>query len=151
MSRVSAMQSDRESEVLFSRSPAGEISRDEIKWSTFLERQQNRFCNEWLNLFLLHLEFKGLKAEYELTRDNISVKMIQPSFYKDKQEQIMREVKFNNYLTLSAQAEMGKSFLMRKYLGWDENDLKANAESLKEDVKLGFRPDPKLEQQSSGY
>jgi hypothetical protein len=151
MSRVSAMQSDRESEVLFSRSPAGEISRDEIKWATFLSRQQNRFCNEWLNLFLLHLEFKGLKAEYELTRDNIAIKMIQPSFYKDKQEQIMREVKFNNYLTLANLPEMSKVYLMRKYLQWDENDIKANAAGFAEDIKLGLRPDPKLEQQSGGY
>jgi len=138
-SRISAMQSDRESEILFTRSPAGEISRDEIKWAVFLERQQTRFCNEWLNLFLLHLEFKGLKAEYELGKDNLTIKMTQPSFYKEKQEQILRETKFNNYLTLSGQPEFSKYFLMQKYLQWDEDDIKANVEGMKQDYKLGFK------------
>jgi outer membrane protein assembly factor BamA len=35
-------------------SVVGQISRDEVKWAKFLERQQRIFSDEFLNLFLLH-------------------------------------------------------------------------------------------------
>jgi len=61
LSRVSAGQEKRESEILFGGQRTEEITRDEIKWAKFLERQQNRMCDDLLDLFLLHLNFKGGK------------------------------------------------------------------------------------------
>jgi hypothetical protein len=145
MSRVTSMQDKRANEVLFSHSPAGEISRDEIKWATFLERQQNRFCSDFLNIFLLHLEFKGLKAEYKLGRDNLDIKMNPPSFYKDKQQQLVREMRFQNYIALAPNAEFSKSYLMKKYLEWDDEEIKANADGHAIDKKLKLVPEPQAQ------
>jgi hypothetical protein len=139
MSRVNASQTGRDVETLFMRSPIGEISRDEVKWATFLERQQNRFCSEFVNLFLLHLDFKGLKKEYNLTKDDISIKLTQPSFFRDRQEQLLLETRFSNYAALADRQEMSRYYLMQRFLEWTEEEITENAEGLKKDVSLGFR------------
>jgi hypothetical protein len=141
-SRVTTSQERRESEGLFLRSPAGEISRDEVKWATFLEKQQLRFCEELAKLFLLHLDFKEIKQNYKLSHENIVVMMTQPSYFRDRQKQIMLETRMANYTTLTALPEMSKSYCMKKYLDWDEEEIKENSAGLKEDKKLGFAIQP---------
>ena len=143
-SRVSAEQSQQESAIVFANSPAGQIARDEIKWAVFLERQQNRFCTEFLELFLLHLEFKGLKKEYDLNRNKLDLRMTPPSYFRDKQQQAMLESRFANYNALSHSPEMSKCYLMKKYLEWDDEEIEANAQGLQDDIKFGFTPAPEL-------
>lgn len=139
MSRVNASQTGRDVETLFMKSPIGEISRDEVKWATFLERQQNRVCAEFINLFLLHLEFKGLKKEYNLTKDDIVITMTQPSFFRDRQEQLILETRFANYTALADRQEMSRFYLMQRFLEWTDEEITENAEGLKKDIQLGFR------------
>jgi hypothetical protein len=139
MSRVNASQTGRDAESLFMRSPMGEISRDEVKWATFLERQQNRLCNEFIDLFLLHLDFKGLKKEYNLSKDDIVIKMTQPSFFRDRQEQLLLETRFANYSALADRQEMSRFYLMQRFLEWTDDEITENAEGLKRDISLGFR------------
>jgi hypothetical protein len=139
MSRVNASQTGRDVETFFMRSPIGEISRDEVKWATFLERQQNRFCSEFVDLFLLHLDFKGLKKEYNLTKDDIIIRMTQPSFFRDRQEQLLLETRFANYTALADRQEMSRFYLMQRFLEWTDEEITENAEDLKIDVALGFR------------
>lgn len=139
MSRVTAQQEKREAEVLFGGTSVGEISRDEIKWSKFLERQQIQFCREFRDLFLLHLEFKGMKMEYELTKSKLNIVMQSPSHYREQMEQNFLAQRFDNYNSLAGNEEMSKYYLMGKYLKWDETEIKDNADGLKKDVKLGFK------------
>ena len=148
MSRVNASQTGRDVETLFMRSPIGEISRDEVMWATFLERQQNRVCNEFIDLFLLHLDFKGLKKEYNLTKDDIIITMTQPSFFRDRQEQLLLETRFANYSALADRQEMSRFYLMQRFLEWTDDEIKENAEGLQKDVQLGFR-EPILNQEGS--
>jgi hypothetical protein len=142
MSRVHAAEQQQDNTVLFSNSPAGEISRDEVKWATFLSRHQTRFCDEMQKLFLLHLEFKGLKKQYELDDSKINIFLNPPSFFKDKQEQLIREMRFSNYLALANQPEFARSYLMERYLDLTEEEIKANSEALKKDIVLGLVPAP---------
>ena len=126
LSRVSAAQEHREADVIVGGSKATEISRDEIKWAKFLERQQDRFCKEFTDLFLLHLEFKGMKQQYSLDRTKIKIKMNDPSHYKAAQEQSFLEQRFNNYNNLNNNPEFSKTFLMKRYLGFTDDDITDN-------------------------
>lgn len=139
MSRVTAQQEKREAEVLFGGTSVGEISRDEIKWSKFLERQQTQLCKEFRDLFLLHLQFRGLKEEYGLTKSKLNVIMQSPSHYREQMEQNFLSQRFDNYNSLANNEEMSKYYLMKKYLKWDETEIKENSEGLKKDVQLGFK------------
>lgn len=138
LSRVSAGQEKREADVMFGGSNTGEISRDEIKWAKFLERQQKRVCNDFVELFLLHLEFKGLKKQYGLTKKSIDVYLNPPSHYKEQMQQNFLATEFENYASFSDREEVSKSFAMKKFLHWDNDTIKENVAGFKKDKELGL-------------
>ena len=133
LSRVSAGQEKREADIMFGGNNTAEISRDEIKWAKFLERQQNKFCREFLDLFLLHLEFKGMKKQYSLDNKSFNITMNSPSHYKQQMDQMFVETEFNNYTTMADREEFSKYFLVKKYLHWDDEDMKANKNGFAKD------------------
>lgn len=141
MSRVSAQESKSESDIIFGGSNFGDIQRDEIKWSKFLERHQMKFCNEFVDLFLLHLDFKGLKKEYDLNKSKIHIVMTSPNNYKDQMAQQLLSTQMDNYSNLSNNEEFSKYFLMKEYLDWDDEMIKANADGFKKDKEFGFVSD----------
>jgi hypothetical protein len=147
-SRVTASQEKREGDILFGGSSTGEISRDEIKWSKFLEKQQSKFCRELEKLFLLHLDFKGLKKQYELDNKKIKIHMTPPSNYKEQMEQNFLETRFNNYSSLADREEMSKYYLMRRYLKWSHDEIQLNVDGKSKDLSMGL---VKKEDESGGF
>jgi hypothetical protein len=141
-SRVTATQEKQESDILFGGQSIGEISRDEIKWSKFLERQQNKFTEEMKALFLLHLEFRGIKKEYDLGTNSFEFKMNAPNQYKYQMEQQFLQQTFDNYQSMSGNEEFSKYYMMKKYLKWTEDEIKDNAEGIPKDIEFGFREAP---------
>jgi len=138
MSRVVADQERRQSDLLFGGSNTQEITRDEVKWAKFLERQQKRFCDEMRDLFMLHLEFKGLKKQYNLKREDIDVAMNDPSNYKLQMEQNFLQTRFENYGAMADKPEMSKYFCMKNYLNWDDEKIKENVAGFRKDKELGL-------------
>jgi hypothetical protein len=137
-SRVTAGQEGREGEVMYGQGQTSEISRDEIKWAKFLERQQKRICVTLTDTFLLHLEFKKMKKPYELTNKKLSVTMNPPSKYKEQMEQMFNDSRFSNYQQLADRPEFSKYYLMKRYLKWDDEEIQANVEGKEKDIKLGL-------------
>lgn len=137
-SRVTGSQERQSGDILFGQGGTGEISRDEIKWAKFLERQQKRICTDFLDMFLLHLEMKGLKDQYELNKNKIAVTMNAPSKYKEQMEQNFNDSRFANYSQLADRPEMSKYYLMKRYLKWDDEEINANVDGKKKDKELGL-------------
>jgi len=137
-SRVTAGQEGREGEVMYGQGQTSEISRDEIKWAKFLERQQKRICTTLTDTFLLHLEFKKMKKPYELTNKKLSVTMNPPSKYKEQMEQMFNDSRFSNYQQLADRPEFSKYYLMKRYLKWDDEEIQANVDGKAKDIKLGL-------------
>jgi hypothetical protein len=128
-------------EIMFGGN-ANQISRDEIKWAMFLERQQRIFCDEFLELFLLHLEFRGIKEEYNLDYNSFSINMNPPSHYHESMEQSFREQEFTNYNAIKDSPEFSKTFLMKRYLHWNEKDFEDNKKGFTQDKKYFPEPEP---------
>jgi hypothetical protein len=82
------------------------------------------------------LEFKGLKKQYSLTIDDLNILMTPPSNYKEQQEQQILETRFNNYTNLSNEEAFSKSYLMKTYLGMDDEDIEANTDGFELDKKM---------------
>lgn len=137
-SRVAAAQENATGESMFGGGQTSEISRDEIKWAKFLERQQKRMCNDFLDMFILNLEFKGIKKQYELTSKKLEIRMNAPSRYDEQMEQMFNDSRFANYGQLADRPEFSKYYLMKRYLKWDDEEISENAESRKKDIALGF-------------
>lgn len=136
MSRVMNIQEGRQADNVWFQGETGNISRDEIRWSKFLERHQNKFEQVFLDLFLLHLEFQGLKNEYELDRSKFNVLMVPPNNYKDQMKQLLLQTQMDNYSSLAGNDEFSRYFLMREMLGWDDEKIKANSEGFEKDDEL---------------
>jgi hypothetical protein len=116
-------------------SNTSEITIDEIRWAKFLERHQMKFCQMFTELFLVNLEFKGLKKEYNININDLNVVMTPPNEYKSQMMQSLLETQMNNYSNLSNNTEFSKTFLMKEYLKWDDKMIKANSDGFKDDKK----------------
>ena len=128
----------QENGALFGGTGMGEITRDEIKWSKFLQRQQTVFCNSFRDLFLLHLELKGLKDKYGLDQSNLRVYMQEPSLFQEQMRQRFLETRMGNYTSLADREEFSKYFLMKKYLEFTDEDIQENSELMIKDLELGL-------------
>jgi len=127
-------------DVMFGGSNSGQISRDEIKWAKYLEKIQRKFCNELVDLFLLHLEFRGFRKQYNLNMNSFTLRLNPPSHYKEQMNQGFLEQSFQNYNALCQNAEFSKSYLVKKYLHWTEEELGQNRDGFRLDKKY-FPPD----------
>jgi hypothetical protein len=136
MSRIMNQQEGRHADNTWLQGDTGQISRDEIRWSKFLERHQNKFEQIFLDLFILHLEFQGLKKEYDLDRSKLNVVMVPPNNYKDQMRQLLLQTQMDNYSSLAGNEEFSKSFLMKEMLGWDDDKIKANSDGFEKDDEL---------------
>ena len=135
MSRVANMQEGRSADNMF-MGQNSEINRDEIRWAKFLERHQSKFTQEFETIFLLHLEFKGLKKEYDLDFSKFNITMTPPNNFKDQMNQMALESKMGNYQNFANNPEFSKTYLMKTYLDMDEDELKANADGFLSDKKM---------------
>jgi len=141
VSRVINEENRTPGDNLFMGGNSSEITIDEIRWAKFLERHQARFCQLFTDLFLLHLEFKGLKAEYDVDINKINIVMTPPNDYKAQMQQMMMDTRIANYTSLSNMEEFSKSFLMREYLKWDDEMIQKNAKGLQDDKVLFPQPE----------
>ena len=141
LSRITAEEEKRSGDLMFGGNSTGEITRDEVKWAKFLERQQKKFCQEFLKIFMVHLEFKGLKKLYDLSPKKIAITMKSPSNYQDQIEQNLLESRFNNYTTLADREEISNYFCMKQYLDWDEETIMENVKGFQKDRELGLVED----------
>ncbi len=131
---MSRLSQENNSESLFGNNSAG-IERDEIRWAKMLEKHQRKFANDFVDLFLLHLDFKGFKKQYNLNSNSFTIKLKPPSHYKEQMTQTFLEQRFQNYNALSSNTEFSKTFLIKKYLLWNDNELEDNKNSFKLDRK----------------
>jgi hypothetical protein len=139
--RVISQENRTPGDNLFMGGNASEITIDEIRWAKFLERHQQKFSQMFTEVFMLHLEFKGLKAEYDVDINKINVTMTPPNNYKQQMAQMEIEKQVANYTSLQSMEEFSKVFLMREFLKWSEEMIKQNADGLIEDKKLFPKPE----------
>lgn len=136
LSRVESVQEKQSKEVLFSSS-GGDIARDETKWGKFLKKHQDRFCDAFLDLFLLHLDFIGLKTQYEITKDTLKISMTTPNNYISLMHQNEVEQNWNNYRNSDGE-EFSKYWRMKKFLKYTDEEINEIVEGRQKDKELGF-------------
>ena len=65
-----------------------------------------------------------------------------PNQYKYQMEQQFLQQTFDNYQTMASNEEFSKYYMMKKYLKWNEDEIKDNAKGIEKDIELGFREGP---------
>jgi len=113
-----------------------EILREELKFAKFIIRLQQQFASGLKRGFLTHLELKGLKKKYNLKESQIHLQFNVPTNFYELRENQKLELKTATYNNLVANEFISATYGQMKYLGWSENDIKANRELLRKDAEV---------------
>ena len=113
-----------------------EILRDELKFAKFIIRLQQQFAGGLKNGFITHLELKGLKQKYDIKDQNLHLHFNVPTNFYELRESQKLELKATNYNSLVNSEFISATYGQKKYLGWNEVDIKANRELLRKDAEF---------------
>ena len=117
-------------------SDGNEILRDELKFAKFIIRMQQQFASGLKNGFITHLELKGMKKKYGIKSQNIHLNFNVPTNFYELRESQKLELKASNYNTLVNNEFISATYGQKKYLGWNELEIKANREMLRKDAEF---------------
>lgn len=123
-----------------------DILREELKFANFLIRQQQRFASGLKNGFITHLKLKRIWEKLELKEQDIDLVFNVPTNFYEMRAQQKLELKLNNFGTATQNDFISKLYSMKKFLGWSDEDIKANREFLRKDRELQWE----LEQIAAG-
>jgi hypothetical protein len=114
-----------------------EILREELKFAKLIQRLQNHLAKTVKETYITHLKLKGLWEEYKLKDNDIHIYFNAPSHFAAVRDQQLIELKTKNISNLIGAADnISKTYAIKKYLNWSDEELKANREWLKKDAAL---------------
>lgn len=116
-----------------------EILREELKFAKLIGRFQRHLASAIKDTFVTHLKLKGLWEEYKLKESDINIYFNVPSHFAAVREQQLLEIKTKNVQNLLQSADnLSKTYAIKKYLNWTDEELKVNREWLKKDAALAW-------------
>jgi hypothetical protein len=110
--------------------------REELKFARFIIRLQQIFAGGLKNGFITHLQLKGMWKEYELKEESLQVEFNVPTNFYELRESQKLELKVQNFGSLVSNESISPTFAQKRYLGWNDIDIKANREFLRKDKEL---------------
>lgn len=113
-----------------------DMLREELKFARFIIRLQQIFASGLKNGFITHLQLKGMWKEYELKEETIQVEFNVPTNFYELRESQKLELKVQNFGSLVSNESISPTFAQKRYLGWNDIDIKANREFLRKDKEL---------------
>jgi hypothetical protein len=117
-------------------SDGNEILRDELKFAKFIIRLQQQFADGLKNGFVTHLELTGLKSKYNIKSHNLRLDFNVPTNFYELRESQKLELKATNYNNLVSNEFISATYGQKKYLGWNDLEIKANRELLRKDAEV---------------
>jgi hypothetical protein len=117
-------------------SDGNEILREELKFARFIIRMQQQFASGLKNGFLTHLKLKGLYEEFDIKPNNVHIEFNVPTNFYELRENQKLELKVANYNQLAAGEFVSNTYAQKKYLGWSDQEIKANREFLRKDAEF---------------
>lgn len=112
------------------------ITREELKFASFVMRIQRNFAMGMKNAFITHLKLRKMWHEYELKESEISIKFNTPTSFGVMREQQVFAIKLENFNSLVNNEMISTSFAQRYYLGWTDTQLSENREWLRKDAEF---------------
>ena len=112
------------------------ILREELKFAKFIIRMQQQFASGLKNGFITHLKLKGLFHEYDLKAQNLHLEFNVPTNFYELRESQKLELKATNFNSLASNEFISNTYAQKRYLGWNDVDIKANREFLRKDAEF---------------
>ncbi len=117
-------------------SDGNEILREELKFAKFIIRLQQHFAEGLKNGFITHLKLKGLYKDLDIKQQNVHLEFNVPTNFYELRESQKLELKATNFNALANNEFVSATYAQKRYLGWDDRDIKANREFLRKDAEL---------------
>lgn len=111
------------------------ISAEEAKFLQFVTRIQTRFSTGLTKGFRSHLQLIGMWESYEMTDDDINIRLTPPLLLDEYQQQRALAIKIDNYIqhTQSDMAEFSKELLAQQLLGLTQEQIEEHRLRRKEE------------------
>ena len=113
-----------------------EILREELKFAKFIIRLQQQFATGLKNGFITHLKLKKMYEEYDLKAQNLHLEFNVPTNFYELRESQKLELKATNFNNLASNESISNTYAQKRYLGWNDVDIKANREFLRKDAEI---------------
>ncbi|MBV52756.1 MAG: hypothetical protein CL816_01660 [Coxiellaceae bacterium] len=114
------------------------VLREELKFAKFIIRLQHQFTLGLKEAFITQLKLKGIWKSYKLKENDIEMTFNPPSSFHALREQQIFDLKSSNYNNLATGEFVSNTFAQKKYLGWEDPEIKQNREWLRKDKALAF-------------
>lgn len=115
-----------------------EILREELKFARLIMRFQRQFASSLKETFITHLKLRGLWKEYKLKESDISIAFNPPTYFHAAREAQIHELKVKAFSDLIQTDAVSKSYALKKYMGWTDEEIKINREWMKKDAGFVF-------------
>jgi hypothetical protein len=118
-----------------------EILREELKFSKFIIRQQQRFAEGLKNGFITNLKLKKMWSEYSLKENYFDLVFNVPTNFYEMRELQKMEMRTKGFNDITANESISKIYMQKKILGWTDRMVLANREFLRKDAELKWELD----------
>ena len=113
-----------------------EILREELKFSKFIIRQQQRFAEGLKNGFITNLKLKKMWQEYNLRENHFDLSFNVPSNFYEMRELQKMEMRTKSFNDITGNESISKMYMQKKVLGWTDRMILANREFMEVTVVM---------------
>jgi hypothetical protein len=112
------------------------VLREELKFANFIVRLQAQFAKGLKDSFVTHLKLKKLWQNFELRENAFDLMFTPPRNYYELRKQQILDLKLNNFNSITQNESISKGYAQKLFLGWNDEQIKANREWLRKDASL---------------
>jgi len=117
------------------------VLREELKFANFIVRLQHQFAVGLKDAFITHLKLRKMWDDFELKENIFDLTFTPPRNYFELRRQQIMDLKLNNFTNVTSNESISQGFGQKEYLGWTDEQIKANREWLRKDAALQFELD----------
>jgi len=117
------------------------VLREELKFANFIVRLQHQFAVGLKDAFVTHLKLKSMWKNFELRENVFDLVFTPPRNYFELRRQQIMDLKLNNFTNVGSNESISQGYGQKEYLGWTDEQIKANREWLRKDAALQFELD----------
>lgn len=115
-----------------------EILREELKFARLIMRFQRQFASSLKETFITHLKLRNLWKDYKLKESDINISFNPPTYFHAAREAQIHELKIKAFSDLIQTEAVSKSYALKKYMNWTDEEIKINREWMKKDAGFTF-------------
>lgn len=110
--------------------------REELKFANFVVRLQQQVARGFKETFIAHLKLRGMWRPFKLRENSFDIVFTEPRNYSELRKQQILDLKLNNFNAITSNESISKGYAQKHYLGWSDEQIKANRAFLRKDAAL---------------